>query len=447
MSSPRIGIIGAGPAGLTLARLLQINGIPCFIFDLEQDRYARDQGGCLDLHEGAAQRALRECGLYDQFLAVARTEGEVLKIYEPNGTILLDEGSGYGERRPDSFNGRPEVDRQQLKDMLIDSLAPGTLKYGHKLFAVKTSVGGTSQKYDLHFEHSVEIGFDLVVGADGAWSKVRHLLTDQRPVYSGINGVDAKLCSIDNVDLALSRRVGQGMCLTLGSNTTVLSQRNGDGCVRSYGFMRLPEDWQTTCGIDWSSHETAKKEFIEKYYDGFNDDAKNLILLADEMAPRPMYMLPLGHRWAHRQGLTLIGDAAHLMTPFAGVGVNVAMEDALSLGLKLKQWKREVWDQSPEQGVSTIIQPTSAYEQEMFARAEAYGKETWMYLNLFFHEKGGRPMLEHFAKAKEQEREQAQKQVEEQTKKLVKTEALTQEEEPCLTQVTLVESKEEAIAQ
>jgi hypothetical protein len=135
------------------------------------------------------------------------------------------------------------------------------------------------------------------------------------------------------------------------------------------------------------------------------------------------------------------------MTPFAGVGVNVAMEDALSLGLKLKQWKREVWDQSLAQGVSTIIQPTIAYEQEMFARAEAYGKETLMYLNLFFHEKGGRPMLEHFAKTKEQEREQARKQMEEQTKNSIKMEVLPQEDEPCLTQVTLVESKEEAMAQ
>ena len=238
-------------------------------------------------------------------MAVARTEGEVLKIYQPDGTLLVDEGSDVGERRPDSFKGRPEVDRTQLRDIFIDSLQPEAIKWGSKLRAVKTSSSGTAPTYDLHFDDHVEPGFDLVVGADGAWSKVRNLLTDTRPYYSGISGVDVKLSSIDTADQDLSKRVGLGMCLTLGSNVTVLSQRNGDGCVRSYGFMRgLSEDWPSNCGIDWTQPEVAKTEFVAKYYDGFNEDSKNLILKADNdsVAPRPMYMLPIGHRWGHRDG-------------------------------------------------------------------------------------------------------------------------------------------------
>ena len=321
MAPPKIAIIGgkylnrysllfypmltspAGPAGLTLARLLQASNIPCTVYEAELNRHARTQGGCLDLHEGSAQVALRECGLYDQFLAVSRTEGEVLKIYQPDGTLVLDEGSDYGERRPDSFNGRPEIDRVELRNMLIDSLESGSLKWNHKLTAVKTEASGARRQYDLHFQDHVETGFDLVVGADGAWSKVRHIVTDTRPVFSGISGVDVKYSDIDAADPALAKRVGNGMCLTLGSHTTVLSQRNGDGCVRSYGFMRLPEDWHTTCGIDWTKPEEAKRQFVNRYYDGFNDDAKNLILDADnDVVPRPMYMLPIGHRWLHRAG-------------------------------------------------------------------------------------------------------------------------------------------------
>lgn len=409
-ASLKIAIVGAGPAGLALARLLQINKIPCTIYDLEADRYARTQGGCLDMHEGAAQQCIRQCGLYDEFLAVARTEGEVLKIYEPNGTLIMDEGSDLGERRPDSFKGRPEVDRKQLRSMLIDSLYPGSLQWGHKLKAVKTDPTGRTAKYDLHFEHKVETGFDLVVGADGAWSKVRHLISDVRPQFSGITGVDAKLSDIDTVDPALAKRVGNGMCLTLGCNTTVLSQRNGDGSVKSYGFFRGTEDWHKTCGIDWSNVPEAKKEFVRKYYDGFNDDSKNLMLLADDddFIPRPMWMLPVGHRWAHRQGLTLIGDAAHLMTPFAGVGVNVAMEDALSLATQIKEWKQNVWDKAgPDASSSLLMEPIRAYEEEMFTRAERYANETMMYLNLFFHERGGIAMCEQFAKAKAEEKAKA----------------------------------------
>ena len=156
-------------------------------------------------------------------MAVARTEGEVLKVYQPDGTLLIDEGSDIGERRPDSFNGRPEVDRIQLRDIFIDSLEPECIKWGYKLKSVKNCSSGISPTYDLHFEGHVERGFDLVVGADGAWSKVRGLLTDTRPHYSGISGIDVKLSSIDTVDSHLSRRVGLGMCLTLGSNVTVLS--------------------------------------------------------------------------------------------------------------------------------------------------------------------------------------------------------------------------------
>ncbi|KAI0423636.1 monooxygenase [Xylaria sp. FL1042] len=342
-------------------------------------------------------------------MAVARPEGEVLKIYEPNGNLLLDESAGHGERRPDSFNGRPEVDRVQLRDILIDSLSPGTIQWGRKLSAVKTAADGT---YNLHFADGItETGFSLVVGADGTWSRVRPLLSDTRPQFSGINGVDVKLSNIDLVDAKLSRRVGLGMCLTLGSNKTILSQRNGDGCVRSYGFMRLPEDWAQTCGIDWSKPVEAKKQFVDLYYKDFDQDSRDLVLKADDdsIIPRPVYMLPIGHKWPHRAGLTMIGDAAHVMAPFAGVGVNVAMEDALQLAQCLVTCKDVCAKAAAKMHEHHLSDAVRKYEEDMFVRAEAYAKETWMYLNLFFHVRGGHPMCEHFANEKKQQQTEVPK--------------------------------------
>lgn len=218
----------AGPAGLTLARLLQYNGIPCSVYDLEKDRNARTQGGCLDLHEGAAQVALRKAGLYEKFLEVARPEGEVLKIYDPTEQILMDEKKNPEEGRPKEMHGRPEVDRVLLRGMLLDSLEVGSMHWGHKLKQVEPVEGG---KFDLVFEDSRESGFDLIVGADGAWSKVRKVVSDQMPIFSGITGIDVQISDAKRREPELAERVGEGMCLTLGPNRSILSQMNGDGYV------------------------------------------------------------------------------------------------------------------------------------------------------------------------------------------------------------------------
>lgn len=84
MSAPRIGIIGAGPGGLILARILQHNGIQCTIFELDQDRSTRDQGGIIDLHRDMGQLA----GLLQDFQKHSLLGAEAMKLVKSDGKVF-----------------------------------------------------------------------------------------------------------------------------------------------------------------------------------------------------------------------------------------------------------------------------------------------------------------------------------------------------------------------
>lgn len=290
----------AGPAALTFARLLRCHSIPCRIFERDADRFVRTQGGSLDLHEGSAQLALREAGLYEDFLKHARPEAEVLKIYNPWGVLLLDEQKEESVKRPGEFKGRPEIDRVLLRNLLLNSIEPSSVHWGRKLRSVQTE---DSKTYDLHFAEGIEKDLDLVVGADGAWSKVRGMISDQRPFYSGVGGLDLTLTEVDNRLPHISQRVGPGMCLTLGENRGLLAQRNGNGSVRVYMFMRVAEEWYAKHGAQPSDPVQVKKEVLEEFFADWEQDAKDLVLQSDdEVFVRPLYMLPIGFKWEHKPG-------------------------------------------------------------------------------------------------------------------------------------------------
>ncbi|MYW21565.1 FAD-dependent monooxygenase, partial [Streptomyces sp. SID2955] len=317
-----ISIIGAGPGGLALARVLHMNGIDAVVYERDPARGARGQGGTLDLHAATGQRAMREAGLIDRFQALARREGQDLKLFEPDGTLLLQV-----DTPDDAPLERPEIDRADLRNLLLDSLPARAVRWGHSLESADDGV--------LHFADGSSAPFDLLVGADGAYSRVRPLLTDARPAHTGQNVVELGIPDIDRTHPDLAATVGRGNYWVLGDGQSLSAQRNGDGRVRVYlSFHDTAEDWFATSGIPFSD-PAAARERLTGLFTGWDPRVTELIAACDgAVLPRPITTLPVGLTWLSQPDVTLLGDAAHLMPP-VGQGANMALLDGVLLGLAL----------------------------------------------------------------------------------------------------------------
>jgi 2-polyprenyl-6-methoxyphenol hydroxylase-like FAD-dependent oxidoreductase len=324
-ASTRIAIIGAGPAGLTCARILQRNGLAATVYDLESGPETRNQGGTLDLHEDNGQIALREAGLLDAFLAVCRPEGQEMRQLALDGTVLFHHTPDQGEL------SKPEIDRGHLRDLLLDSLAPGTIQWGRTLAAVD---GPPSGPRHLHFTDGTTIEADLVIGADGAWSRVRRALSPALPRYSGISFLEAWFHDVENAHPDIAELVGQGSAAAADGERGLFAQRNSGNHIRVYIIQRVPQDWITDLGLTGQDTDAIRTHLLDRFHN-WSPRLRRLITDNDGLyIHRPIHALPVPHAWEHDPAVTLLGDAAHLMPPL-GVGVNLAMLDAGELALAL----------------------------------------------------------------------------------------------------------------
>ena len=351
MTTP-VTIIGAGLGGLTLARVLHMHGIPATIYEAEPSADARTQGGQLDMHEYNGQLALEAAGLTDKFRAIIHEGGAATRMLDPRGTVLLDEPD-------DGTGGRPEVLRGDLRRILLGSLPEGMIQWGRKVTGARPLGDG---RYELTFADGPAVSTSLLVGADGAWSKVRPLLSDAEPEYIGTTFIETYLRNADERHPAAAKAVGGGALFALAPGKGILGHREPDGVLHAYVALSKPPEWIASLDSADPAQVTAKVagEFTE-----WAPELRALITDGDTTPVlRAINALPIGHRWDRVAGVTLLGDAAHLMSPFAGEGANLAMFDGSELGNAIAAHPGDVEAALAE------------YEQALFPRGAEFAAES-----------------------------------------------------------------------
>ncbi|MEU1178218.1 NAD(P)/FAD-dependent oxidoreductase [Streptomyces sp. NPDC005820] len=339
-----VTIIGAGLGGLTLARVLHVHGIPVTVHEAEPSASARTQGGMLDIHDHNGQLALGAAGLMDAFHAIVPEGRQSMRVLDPAGTVLMDKAD-------DGTGGRPEVQRAELRRILLDSLPAGTVRWGRRADAVRALGEG---RHEVTFTDGTTVVTGLLVGADGAWSRVRPLLSPAVPEYTGTSFVETYLYDADTRHPAAAQAVGGGSMIAPEPGKEIFAHRESGDTLHTYVALTRPLDWFAAVDFTDPAAATAR---IAAEFDGWAPQLTALITDGDTPPVlRPHYALPTGHRWDRVPGVTLLGDAAHLAAP-NGEGANLAMLDGAELG--------EALAAHPDDVEAAL----TAYEEAMFIRS------------------------------------------------------------------------------
>ncbi|OJJ49486.1 hypothetical protein ASPZODRAFT_60451 [Penicilliopsis zonata CBS 506.65] len=393
--SIKVAIIGAGPAGCMLARLLLPHpNIQVTVFESEPSINYRHQGGTLDLHEKTGLHAVREAGLYDEFLTHARFDGESFHLCDERlkTYIKMDPATENSSR------GRPEIDRSALRQMLAESLPKDMLRWGHKLHRVRDD--SDSHRRTLEFaDGTTASGFDLIVGAEGAWSKVRSsCLSKTKPEYSGIGGFSLSIPDAETTAPECHALVNRGSLFAYSTGQALLVQQLGDGSIQVNAWKVRPEGWEKKMmtgagdGDDyWTTDGPTVRESIKRDCQAWAPELVELVEKATDdtrLSHRSLYHLPVGFRWDHRAGVTLLGDAAHVMCPFTGEGVNHALEDAVALSHAIIAAAATAAVSPTDDMLAVMDRGLIKYEYELAARSAVFTKRVHQVTRLMFFTEG-----------------------------------------------------------
>jgi len=361
INNQSIAIVGGGPGGLTLARLLQLKGADVKVFERDLNKNARVQGAPLDLHDDSGLAAIRKAELLEEFKQNYLVGADRELIVNENAEIFFSDHDSKPEEDFGHQHFRPEIDRGTLRKILLESLQPETVVWDSHFVSMEKQNEG----WLLHFKNNTTAYADIVIACDGANSKIRPYITDSKAFYTGITMLEGNILQAKENAPKVNALLKGGKIMAFGNQKNLLMGQKGNGDIGFYASLKIDENWTANSGLDYTDKAQILNWF-KSIYPEWNPIWLELFENAETpFIPRPIYCIPFDQNWEAQSNVTMIGDAAHVMPPFAGEGVNMAMLDALELCecLTSAQYK-------------TLQEAISGYEIQMRKRAAIAAKES-----------------------------------------------------------------------
>jgi 2-polyprenyl-6-methoxyphenol hydroxylase-like FAD-dependent oxidoreductase len=361
LENKQVAIIGGGPGGLTLARLLQLQNVNIKVYERDLNKNARVQGSPLDLHDDSGLAAIRKANLFEEFRTNFMPGADKTLILDEQAKVFYSDHETNLKEDFDNVYFRPEIDRGVLRKILLKSLQPETVVWDSHFISMEPQNEG----WLLHFKNGLSVYADIVIGSDGANSKIRPYITDIKPFYSGITMLEGNIYDSEKAAPQLHSVIKGGKIMAFGNEKNILMGQKGDGALGFYASFKAHENWSIYSGLDYADKEQVLEWFKKAYLEWSTVWHELFENVSVPFIPRAINCIPLDQTWETLPNITIIGDAAHVMPPFAGEGANMAMLDALELSENL------VSDQ-----FATLQEAIANYELNMRERASKAAQES-----------------------------------------------------------------------